>query len=70
MEVGPIVEYAANYGFPALFAVLFWSYITKIQSTQNDRLRDIEASLTRMEDMMFLEELNRSRSRSRDEEEP
>lgn len=68
MEVGPLIEYAANYGFPALFAILFWSYITKVQSEQNNRMRDMEASLTRIEDILFTREMSRSRSRQHGED--
>lgn len=43
------MAWAANYGFAAVIAIMFWRYITTQASENSEAIRDLEATLNRVE---------------------
>lgn len=67
--ISELAQIGATYGFPALFALLFWKYIKDVQMKQNEKLRDVSQAVTRIEDILMVEQMNRNRSKDRDDDE-
>lgn len=57
------VQLIMNYGFPATFAILFWKYIKDVQMRQIEQMNEMGASITRVEDLLLTNELERSKER-------
>lgn len=61
-----LLQLGATYGFAGLFALLFWRFITREQKTQTAKMQTMSSQLTRIEDMLQVEELRRRRDTGRD----
>lgn len=46
---GNLAAWAANYGFAAVIAVMFWRYITTTAKEQTETIRNLTATLQRVE---------------------
>lgn len=61
-----LLQLAATYGFAGLFSILFWRFITREQQTQTQKMQTMSNQLTRIEDLLQVEELRRHREWDRD----
>lgn len=65
-----LIQIVATYGLGGLFAVLFWKFITEVQQSQTETMQDMQGQLTRIEDLLQVEEMRRQRERrERDDDE-
>jgi len=53
------LEWAANYGFAAIMALMFWRYITNHAKEHTRALRNLEATMKRVEKAINRRENNK-----------